>query len=207
MTDERPLVSYINSPRLFEPAPTEFSGLAASFRDWVDASPPAGRYAMWWPTPDEPHLTGGPAAPARTHEFITTAYRSLRGIEPYVWTALLHAAGVVGRVGAPVGLDEGWPPVFLRDPEGRPFAFSAGDEKGLRLHFHTVLAGSQFRERLWRLFAVYAEAWREAVDESGAPKFGAEPGPPEWWEACVQAVRVAEEVEGQVQVVGALVVG
>ena len=197
-----PPVPYFKSPAVQAPRPNEFDETLGRLREWVVAEVPPGHYAMWWPDETQPQLSH-----TAVEKAITQCFGVMRGIEPYVYTALLYHMGLVSARETPVELPEESIVVYLKDDEGSYIVFTASEEKGLRFHFRVGHAGWEHRVFFWYRFSGYAEAWFDAAEASGAPCYELDPSPYDWWLTTSDAIAVAEQEGYEVNVVGAVIIG
>lgn len=156
---------------------------------------------MWWPTPQESRLTGSASA-----QNILRTYEAFDGFESFAFTFLLKAFGE--DVGSDrYALPEGSFTRPLRGPQEQMLAFSASQEKGLRLHFDRLNTPASYRDEIWRMFAEFAEAFRRIlIKQNAEPDAPAEVRPLDWWTLCRQAVETTESTGQTVKIVGAVVV-
>lgn len=158
---------------------------------------PSGKYAMWWPTADEPRLIN-----SATAKDIQRVYEAFDGFESYGFTFLLDRFGEdVGNSRYALPEDSSVQP--LRGPQERLLAFSASQEKGMRFHFNVANTPASYRDEVWRMVADYAEALRRALIKQGvAPTANPEVKPINWWLFCQQAVSATESAGEPVELVG-----
>jgi hypothetical protein len=130
----------------------------------TDASPSGEPRAAWWATEDDPDF-----AASETFHAMDRAVRALDGVHSYVFAAWLREHALGTPMARRAALPRGGYTLTLRGPEEVSVWFSADAEKGIALHFLRETP-RLYRERLWGLFAEYAEGWRGQVEERGWAK-------------------------------------
>lgn len=183
-------VYYAPSPLPGAPALNPLRQLDTSMFRRAGRIPP-GDYAVWWSTPNEPHLAG-----SKVCSYIDRAYAALDGLHSPVFAAFLQDLGMLGddrpkRVALP---DEHLS-VPMIGPEECPMFLCASAEKGIAFAL-PVNASVTYRDTLWKLFAELVEAFRKEALQAGDGWLRAEEegAALAWWQMTAD---VAAELEGK----------
>jgi hypothetical protein len=162
---------------------------------------PAGDYAMWLPSDEEPSF-----AASQTRREIGALYAAARGVETYLLAAVLRRLGAVEGQVLRVGLPAELTTFPVLGPEGRVFILSASAEKGIRLHFHRSTP-PPYRHAVLAALARVAVAIRDALERKGGGFDDAAEHPPQsWWALCESATAQIEEGGEPVEAVGQVMI-
>ncbi len=159
---------------------------------------PPGKYAMWFPTPDEACFTE-----SETRKHILRVYQALNGYESYVFASLLKDFKVLDEGDNRVDLPDSLFTVYLKEAEDNFLIFSASQEKGMRFHFPVENTSTFYLISFWQGYADYVETRRKMFEENGSPKDSAENANAlGWWLACEQVILDEEKAGRLVGIVG-----
>ena len=119
----------------------------------------AGKYAMWWATPDDPDFQKSPTFP-----LIENFYRSCDGIETLVLMDVLQA---IGHGRGRTALPETSVQIPIYGPEERLLIFGASP-KGLRFFFPVESTPARYRDQFWKHVTAWAQRFKTNAQAAGA---------------------------------------
>jgi hypothetical protein len=129
-----------------------------------EGDPPPGKYAMWWPTSEEPRFFDSPL-----RKVIQESLEALDGIEPFVAMWILEKL-TEERLEGMVELPSGIATEVLYKEGTPPFLLSFSQEKAIRLHFHEELCSARQRYEIWSSFCDYVKIIKRVTDRINKSK-------------------------------------
>jgi hypothetical protein len=150
-------------------------------------------YALWWPTAEEPLLSGSPAL-----AHLDAWFAALDGIGSYLFSAFVSSLQLAGEGAkeAIYALPEAAAVVAVEGPGGFPLYLSASAAEGLWFAVETSTPAAR-RNLFLKLLAELAARFRATVLEHGVPLRDEDLGPQlAFWRRARREALAAERAEG-----------
>jgi len=142
-----------------------------------EAAARTGDYALWWPTPEEPHFAASKAA-----DYLTRAFTALDGYQSYAFSAFAFGLQLAEqKKDTLLALPETPLNQALDGPGDLRLVMYAFEERGLWFAFDRKATPVRARNAFLKLWAEFAEWFAGQLKTNGVPPREEDRAPLRWW--------------------------